>query len=191
MSDCIARIEALFIAQGQKSYAGEGVSQLGHALQSGQLARASGASDALVVAAFLHDLGHLLNDQGETPTLRGVDDHHEIWAADFLAEHFPLSVSEPVRLHVAAKRALCAIKPDYLGKLSEDSIRSLTLQGGPMSPQELEQFFESEFAEDAILVRAWDDQAKKPKAVTPGLRHFLDICEGVHALEVSSRERFA
>lgn len=179
MSDCIAHIEALFIAQGKKSYAGEGVSQLGHALQSGQLAMASGASDSLVVAAFLHDLGHLLNDQGDTPTLRGVDDQHEVWAADFLAEHFPLSVSEPVRLHVAAKRALCAIKPEYTGKLSEDSLRSLKLQGGPMSPQELEQFFQSEFAEDAILVRAWDDQAKKPKAQTASLHSFLDVCEKV------------
>lgn len=179
MSDCIARIEALFIAQGKKSYAGEGVSQLGHALQSGQLAIASGAPEALVVAAFLHDIGHLLNDQGETPTLRGVDDRHEIWAADFLAKHFPMSVSEPVRLHVAAKRVLCAIKPDYVEKLSEDSVRSLTLQGGPMSPHELERFFQSEFAEDAILVRAWDDQAKKPRAQTPNLGYFLDVCESI------------
>jgi len=179
MSDCIARIEALFIAQGQKIYAGEGVSQLGHALQSGQLAMGSGASESLVVAAFLHDLGHMLNDQGETPTLKGMNDCHELWAADYLAEHFPLAVSEPVRLHVAAKRALCAIQPDYIEKLSEDSVRSLALQGGPMTQHELERFFQSEFAEDSILVRAWDDQAKKPKTATPNLRHFLDACESV------------
>ena len=179
MSDCIANIELLFISQGQKSYAGEGVSQLGHALQSGQLAMASGAPETLVAAAFLHDLGHMLNDQGETPTLRGLDDKHEVWASDFLANHFPLSVSEPVRLHVAAKRVLCAIQPDYIKKLSKDSIRSLALQGGPMSQHELEEFFQSDFAEDSILIRAWDDQAKKPKTATPNLRYFLDLCERV------------
>ena len=179
MPDCIAHIETLFLAQGQKSYAGEGVSQLAHALQSGQQAMAAGATESLVVAAFLHDLGHMLNDEGETPTLRGVDDHHEIWAADFLAEHFPLSVSEPVRLHVAAKRALCAIQPHYIEKLSEDSVRSLNLQGGPMSQQELERFFQSDFAEDAILIRAWDDQAKRPNTRTPGIQSFLGLCERI------------
>jgi len=179
MPDCIENIEKLFLSQGKKSYAGEGVSQLAHALQSGKLAMASGASHSLVVAAFLHDLGHMLNDQGDTPTLKGIDDRHEIWAADYLAQHFPLSVSEPVRLHVAAKRALCAIKPDYMGRLSKDSTRSLALQGGPMNQDELELFFQSEFAEDAILVRAWDDQAKKPKVTTPNLQFFLDACHRV------------
>lgn len=177
MLDCIEHIENLFLSQGKKSYAGEGVTLLEHALQSGQLAISSGASDSLVVAAFLHDLGHMLNDLGETPTLKGIDDQHEVWAADYLAKYFPLSVSEPVRLHVAAKRALCAVKPDYIGKLSEDSIRSLALQGGPMTHEELECFFQSEFAEDAILVRVWDDQAKKPSATHPSLYDFLDTLQ--------------
>ncbi len=103
-------IEPLFAAKGDRMYAGEPVTQLQHALQSAQLAEQSGADAALVVAALLHDLGHMVNDQGETPTLRGIDDRHEYVALPFLRGLFDDAVLQPIRLHVDAKRYLCARK---------------------------------------------------------------------------------
>jgi predicted HD phosphohydrolase len=99
--DDIAR---LFEAKGGRLYSGEPVTQLEHALQSAQLAERAGVSDALITAAFLHDLGHLINDQGETPTLRGVDDKHQYVALPFLRGLFDDDVLLPIRLHVDAKR---------------------------------------------------------------------------------------
>ena len=101
-------IEPLFAAKGDRMYAGEPVTQLQHALQSAQLAEQSGADAALIVAALLHDLGHMVNDQGETPTLRGIDDRHEYVALPFLRALFDDAVLQPIRLHVDAKRYLCA-----------------------------------------------------------------------------------
>src|SRR5438105_3837164 len=126
-------IEKLFRDHGHIAYSGEGVSQLEHALQSACQAEEAGAGDELVTAALLHDLGHLLNLQGETPTRRGIDDQHQYFAIPFLRPLFPAMVVEAIRLHVDAKRALCSLEPDYYEDLSEDSRRSLTLQGGIFS----------------------------------------------------------
>ena len=127
-------------------YAGEPVTQLQHALQSGHLAEQDGAGDELVVAAFLHDLGHMINDQGETPTLRGIDDRHEYVALPFLRNLFGPAVLQPIRLHVDAKRYLCArgdgsvTGAEYWAALSIDSKRSLELQGGIFSDAEANAF---------------------------------------------------
>ena len=126
----LADIEKVFRERGHIAYSGEGVTQLEHALQAAQRAEAEKAGDLLVTAALLHDLGHVLNLQGETPTARGIDDQHQYYAIPFLRPLFPPAVIEPIRLHVDAKRALCALEPEYYGTLSEDSKRSLTLQGG-------------------------------------------------------------
>ena len=171
----LADIERLFAEHGHIEYSGEGVSQLEHALQAAQLAEREGAGDALVTAAFLHDLGHLLNLQGATPSARGIDDQHQYFAIPFLRPLFPPAVVEPIRLHVDAKRALCELEPEYYEGLSEDSKRSLTLQGGIFTRQEREAFMAKPHAADAVRVRRWDDAGKEPKASTPPLAHYLGI----------------
>ena len=165
-------IAKLFSAHGHIEYSGEGVTQLEHALQSAHLAERAGASPALVCAAFLHDIGHLLTDKGETPTLRGVDDQHQNAAAPFLRGRLPAAVVEPIRLHVDAKRYLCATRADYYGRLSEDSKRSLELQGGVFSAAQAERFIAQPHAAEAVRVRLWDDAAKTRGAATPDLAHF-------------------
>jgi len=166
-------IEAVFREHGHIEYSGEGISQLAHALQAAQLAEQEGADDALVSAALLHDLGHLLNRLGDTPSARGLDDQHQYFAIPFLRPLFPAAVVEPIRLHVDAKRALCAIDPAYHDGLSEDSRRSLRLQGGIFSPEDTQTFLAKPFAREAMRVRRWDDAAKVPRAPTPALEHFL------------------
>ena len=175
MGIAIADIEKLFRAHGHIAYSGEGVTQLEHALQAAQHAERAGADATLVTAAFLHDLGHLLNLQGETPTERGIDDQHQYFAIPFIRPLFPAAVVEAIRLHVDAKRALCALEPEYYEALSEDSKRSLTLQGGIFSRAETEEFLAKPFAENAMRVRRWDDAAKVPGEVTPPIAHYLKI----------------
>lgn len=171
----IADIDRLLRDHGHIAYSGEGVSQAEHALQSGMLAEREGAPSALVTAAFLHDLGHLMNLQGETPSARGIDDRHQYFAIPFLRGLFSAEVLEPIRLHVDAKRALCALEPDYYEALSPDSRRSLTLQGGVFTRAETEAFLARPHADDALRLRRWDDRAKVPGAATPPLEHFLGI----------------
>lgn len=171
----IEDIEKLFRDHGHIAYSGEPVTQLEHALQSARRAEDEGAGDALVTAAFLHDLGHLLNRLGESPTERGIDDQHQYFAIPFLRSLFPAAVIEAVRLHVDAKRALCSLERDYYDNLSEDSKRSLALQGGIFSPDETEAFLSKPFARDAMRVRRWDDAAKVAGAPTPPIGHYLEI----------------
>src|SRR5215468_12745189 len=137
MSDPL-RQELLDIFTGR--YGLSAINQLQHALQAATLAEADNAPPATVLASLLHDVGHMIHDLGEDPAGRGIDDVHEERGAKWLAERFGPEVSEPVRMHVAAKRYLCAVESDYLGKLSPDSVRSLGLQGGPMSADEVEDF---------------------------------------------------
>jgi len=168
-------IERLFRNHGDIAYSGEPVTQLEHALQTAHLAEAEEAPIELVTAALLHDLGHLLNLQGESPSARGIDDQHQYFAIPFLRPLFRPVVIEPIRLHVDAKRALCALEPGYHEALSEDSKRSLALQGGVFSGEALQKFLAKPHATDAIRVRRWDDKAKVSGAVTPQLAHFLEI----------------
>jgi phosphonate degradation associated HDIG domain protein len=168
-------IRGLFDQYGQLAYSGEPVTQLEHALQSGALAESGGATDELVAAAFLHDLGHLLNRQGETPTERGIDDLHQYFALPFLRAVLPDAVLEPIRLHVDAKRCLCAIDATYFGQLSIDSVRSLELQGGIFTDDEAQAFLQKPFAEDALRLRRWDDLAKQADRATPDMEHYLGV----------------
>ncbi len=157
--------------RGHERYTGEPVTHLQHALQAATLAERAGASDALVVAALLHDIGHLWHGQAGTPSANGVDDHHEALAAEVLARCFGDEVVEPVALHVAAKRRLCR-NPAYLKVLTEDSLRSLALQGGPMNEAEAQAFDVLPFAQDALRLRHWDEGAKRPGMDTEPLAHF-------------------
>ena len=175
----IEKIVGLYQAKGGRAYEGEGVTQLEHALQSAHAAERAGAPPELVCAALLHDIGHLLNDRGETPTLRGVDDQHQYVALPFLRKIFPEAVFGPIGLHVDAKRYLCATRPGSRAALSEDSKRSLELLGGVFAPAQAERFIRLPFAADAVKVRLWDDAAKVPGAATPGLGHFETILRAV------------
>src|SRR4051812_8097653 len=133
MALSISDICILFARKGGRAYDGEPVTQLEHALQTATRAQEAGSPPPLVIAALLHDLGHLLNDQGETPTLRGVDDVHQYVALPFLRALFDDDVLAPIKLHVDAKRYLCATRSDYYDALSVDSKRSLALQCGVFS----------------------------------------------------------
>ncbi len=171
-------IEKLFRDHAHIQYGGENVSQLEHALQAAQLAEGENAGGDLVTAALLHDLGHLLNLQGDTPTARGIDDQHQYYVIPFLRPLFAPALIEAIRLHVDAKRALCALEPEYYEALSEDSRRSLTLQGGIFSRAQVDAFMAKPFAADAVRVRRWDDRAKVPGLPTPPLSHYLAIAAG-------------
>ena len=175
----IEKIIGLYEAKGGREYEGEGVTQLEHALQSAHRAQQAGAPVELICAALLHDIGHLLNDRGETPTLRGVDDQHQHVALPFLRKVFPEAVFGPIRLHVDAKRYLCATRAEYYSQLSEDSKRSLGLQGGVFSPEEAEDFIRQPFASEAVSVRLWDDAAKVAGAVTPSFAEFAALLRTV------------
>ncbi len=168
-------IETLFARRGGEMYAGEPVTQLEHALQTAALAEGEGADDQLVTASLLHDLGHLLQDLGETPTLRGVDDVHQYAALPFLRGLFGDRVLGGIRLHVDAKRYLCATRPEYHDALSADSQRSLRLQGGSFDAAQAAAFIAQSGAHDALRLRQWDDLAKTAGAATPPLAHFMAI----------------
>lgn len=147
-------------------------------MQCALLAQEAGAGAPLQAAALLHDLGHLLIS--ELPDgAEGKDDLHEYRALPFLRGTFPDSVLEPVRLHVAAKRYLCAVEPGYWETLSAASRRSLELQGGPFTEAEAAQFIGQPHAADAVLLRRWDDQAKSPDRATPGWEHWEPLLREV------------
>lgn len=169
-----ADIAQLFAERGHAQYAGEPVTQLEHALQTAARGEAEGASDALVTAALLHDLGHLLHDFGATPTLQGLDDVHQYRALPFLRGVFDEDVLGAIRLHVDAKRYLCASRADYYASLSIDSKRSLALQGGTFSDAQAAAFLAQPGAEAAMRLRIWDDLAKVEGFTTPPLAHFMD-----------------
>lgn len=152
---------ALYDQGGDLVYAGEAVSQLEHAWQCGRLAEKSGASEALQLASWLHDVGHLWVKLDGTPSLRGHDDRHENMGAQVLLPVFGPAVAEPVRLHVQAKRYLVSTRESYARKLSPDSVRSLQLQGGPMGPTESAAFEAEPYFVDAVKLRVWDDLGKK------------------------------
>jgi [1-hydroxy-2-(trimethylamino)ethyl]phosphonate dioxygenase len=149
------------------------VSQLQHALQSAALAQAAGEPAWFITAALLHDVGHMIHKLGEDPAEHGVDDTHEQLAANWLAKYFGPEVAESVRLHVAAKRYLCAADAGYFGLLAQDSVRSLTLQGGPMTSDECKEFERHPHFKAAVRLRKIDDKAKDPRAETPDFAHFL------------------
>ena len=168
----IERIFDILQAKGGADYGSERVTQLQHALQSAALAEAAGAPSALVAAALLHDFGHMIHDLGRNPAARGLDDRHEVRGRDWLGQWFAEDVTGPVRLHVDAKRYLCAVDPGYFGTLSPASVRSLELQGGPFPADLAKSFIGLPHAAAAVELRRWDDCAKESGRPTPDLPHF-------------------
>jgi gamma-butyrobetaine dioxygenase len=182
--ESIDAIFALYSVAGEAAYRGEAVSQLEHALQAAHAAERAGAADALVVASLLHDYGHYVHDMDGHDILRGVHDHHDRIGAGALAAVFPPAVTEPVRLHIEAKRYLCATDPGYLAALSPGSAFSLRVQGGPHTDAEAQAFAAVPYALDAAQVRRWDDTAKIAGMRTPDLEHFrprVAACWRAHA----------
>jgi phosphonate degradation associated HDIG domain protein len=168
----IDEICTLFSTKGHAAYVGEPVSQLEHALQAAFHAEQSSASDALVVAALLHDVGHLVHKLPEDAADHGIDTRHEKLGQAWLARHCGPEVTEPVRLHVAAKRYLCATDANYLSQLSPASVQSLQLQGGPFGLAEVREFEANRWYQDAVALRRWDDLAKVPNMQVPALDHY-------------------
>jgi phosphonate degradation associated HDIG domain protein len=163
----------IFVGRATRRYGLSEINQLQHALQAAALAEADDAPPATVLASLLHDVGHMIHGLGEDPAARGLDDVHEELGATWLASRFGPEVSEPVRLHVAAKRYLCTVESDYFGKLSPDSVRSLKLQGGLMSSDEVAAFRANPHHAEAVRLRRYDEAAKDPRARTPDFDHYL------------------
>jgi phosphonate degradation associated HDIG domain protein len=177
----------LFRARGDSRYGAEDVSQLEHALQAAHLAEQEGASSALIAAALLHDVGHLLHALPADAPERGIDDEHEALGGRWLASRFGPEVCEPVRLHVAAKRYLCAVEAEYILNLSQPSLHSLGLQGGPMMAIEIAAFEAQPFHTDAVRLRRWDDAAKRTNFVTPYLEHFAEHLDAAACEQATAR----
>jgi gamma-butyrobetaine dioxygenase len=159
----IAAIAELFAGPVARDHLGEPVPIGIHMLQAGARAEAAGADPQLVAAALLHDIGHLRQES---------DSRHGDAGAQWLSQWFGAAVTEPVRLHVAAKRYLCASDPGYFERLSAESVRTLALQGGPMTADEVAAFEALPFGRDAAAVRRWDDEAKDPAVTPPEFSHF-------------------
>jgi phosphonate degradation associated HDIG domain protein len=165
----------LLTTQGGDSYFGEPVTVLEHCLEAAYFAHEANSPPALIAAALLHDVGHLLHQESEDVAEQGIDTRHEELADQLLSAHLPASVTEPIRLHVAAKRYLCFADQTYLEALSPSSALSLGLQGGPMSPEEAAAFLAGSFAQQAIALRHWDDEAKIPALPVPGAESYLPL----------------
>ncbi len=177
----IDKIFELLERHGDEHYVADLVTQRAHALQAAALAEAESAPPAMVAAALLHDIGHLLRREGMAAD---ADYHHEELAKTWLSEHFGPDVTEPVRLHVYAKRYLCAVDKHYTDQLTPGSVRSLTLQGGPLSDEEVDAFEVHPFREEAVWLRRVDDRAKVPGLPVPDLEDFrVHLEEVLPALE--------
>jgi len=174
-----ADILALYAARGAQAYFGERVSMSEHGLQAAHFAQIEGAPEPLVVAALLHDIGHLLESVPDDIVEWTLDARHEEIGARWLARHFDAAVCEPVRLHVPAKRYLCATDAGYFARLSSASVHTLKLQGGPMSPREQAQFEDERFSREAVRLRLWDDQGKVAGLKTAPLEDYAALIERV------------
>ncbi|MEU9865357.1 phosphonate degradation HD-domain oxygenase [Streptomyces sp. NPDC047971] len=173
-------LAALFDGEGSAAYLGEAVTQAQHMLQAGALAETAGAPPHLIAAALLHDVGHFRGTvTGRDLMEHGTDNRHSHTGADWLGQWFGPEVTEPVRLHVAAKRYLCAVEPGYADLLSEASVHTLAVQGGPMTDAQARAFAAHPGAGDAVAVRRWDEQAKDPDLPTPDFDHFRSLLAGL------------
>lgn len=171
--DTMAMIVELIGGKGKRQYGLSTINQRAHALQAALLAEQAGCGSALIVAALVHDIGHMVHDLGDDPAKDGIDDRHEALGAAWLEGRFGPAVTEPVRLHVAAKRYLCGREPDYFAGLSPDSVRSLALQGGPMTAVEITAFEALPHFAEAVQLRRFDEGAKVKGLATPDATHYV------------------
>ena len=168
-------LKEIFEQCGHLEYLGEQVTMSEHMRQSAFLAEKKGYKEDIVVAALLHDIGHFVSELGSFKINDEYDRLHEEAGAHFLEKYFPTIISDCVRFHVAAKRYLCAIKPEYLNTLSEASIHSLKLQGGPMNKIEVKKFNQNVNLDEIIKVRYLDDAGKLVGEDTPNFDYFAPM----------------
>lgn len=175
----VAFIGDIFARRGADSYLGEEVTMSQHMLQGAFLAEQAEAGDTLVAAALLHDIGHYTNEFPDDALARNIDNVHEEAGAAVIAPYFPTVVTDCVRYHVAAKRYLCATDPAYFGRLSEASVHTLNLQGGPMDAAEVAQMRKNPNLDAIVQVRIWDDLGKDPLMETPPFEHYAPMLQRV------------
>jgi predicted HD phosphohydrolase len=154
---------------------GENISMREHMLQTACLAEQGGNEERIIVAALLHDYGHLVCDQPNNIFAEGSDNFHETVGARALESWFDEGIVGAIRLHVDAKRYLCAANPKYLAKLSDASITTLGVQGGPMNREEMVGFREQVGYEMALTIRVYDDLGKEPRMLRPKLPHYVPM----------------
>jgi predicted HD phosphohydrolase len=168
-------IGSIFERRGGEEYLGEPVTMGQHMLQGATLAEQNEEPDEIVVGALLHDIGHFTSEFGTFSMDDTEDRYHENAGAALLENFFPSVITDCCRYHVAAKRYLCATDPKYFNKLSDASVHSLNLQGGPMSEVEIINFKRNPNLKQILTVRLYDDAAKVPKMATPSFRHFAPL----------------
>ncbi|MCB5412002.1 (R)-1-hydroxy-2-trimethylaminoethylphosphonate oxygenase [Pseudogemmobacter faecipullorum] len=172
-------LASIFERRGDEEYLGEPVTMAEHMLQGAALAEAKGESEIIIVAALLHDIGHFTSEFGTFSMEDTHDRHHEEAGAKVLERFFPKLVVDCVREHVAAKRYICATDPAYFNDLSEASIHSLKLQGGPMSAAEIAAFEQNPHFADIVKVRRYDDQGKIAGMKTPSFPYYAPMVQRV------------
>ena len=169
----------IFERNAAEEYLGEQVTIAEHMLQGAQLAEQAGADDEVVAAALLHDIGHFTHEFPTDAADLGIDSKHEEAGAQVIEKFFPKIVVDCVRYHVDAKRYLCATNPKYFDRLSEASIHSLNLQGGPMSTAETDEFAKNPNLKDILRVRVWDEEGKIPGKQTPSIHDYAPLLQRV------------
>ncbi|SPH16959.1 hypothetical protein DEA8626_00473 [Defluviimonas aquaemixtae] len=175
----VAFLEDIFERRGGEEYLGEPVTMAEHMLQGAAMAEQNGMTDEIIVGALLHDVGHFTSEFGTFSMDDTEDRHHEEAGAEVLAAFFPSVITDCVRYHVAAKRYLCATKPDYFDRLSEASVHSLNLQGGPMSADEVTAFEKNPNLKQIVQVRYLDDAGKRADMKTPPFAHFAPMVQRI------------
>jgi len=181
----VAFLEDIFERRGGEEYLGEPVTMAEHMLQGATIAEENGQSEEIIVAALLHDIGHFTSEFGTFSMDDTQDKFHEEAGAKVLEDFFPSIITDCVRYHVAAKRYLCATKPEYLGRLSEASTHSLNLQGGPMNTEEVSEFEQNPNIKEIVQVRYLDDAGKHADMKTPAFAHFAPMVQRIVDAHVS------
>ena len=178
-TNIVAFIGDIFERCGDEEYLGEPVTMEQHMLQGATIAEKNGLPEDIIVGALLHDIGHFTSEFGTFSMDDTEDRYHEEAGAAVLSRFFPSVIVDCVRYHVAAKRYLCATRPEYFSRLSEASIHSLNLQGGPMSKEEVAEFENNPNLEKIIQVRYLDEAGKDPDMETPDFWHFAPMVQRI------------